>query len=372
MAALGADVIAVGNCSTQGGDVCVWRVQPSGQVTWQKAFGTAAAEVGLDVAVLTDGSLAILAESAGKPWLLHLGSDGKQLASAVNPVPGLTAVAIAAGPAGGAIVAGYSGGVASDGWYARISPEFTVTAQAKVGSVIHGDRFADVAYANGQLWAAGYTANLSGKLLWAVRIDADEKVEEFTLDATLGGFAAVTVAPLGGEALAAGTLANGTAVYYRLAASVASPTKVVLAALGLLPPVAIAGYFPLASAGGGAVVLTAGKVWRYGEVGALAWQTDPAAQEAGLAWTSAATTNKGLWLAGAKAGTTAWLARRDAFGNASCTDSGPCYDLNPSACSDGIPCYADFCSAAVYAENCPQGGCAAVSACGHQPVPGCN
>lgn len=371
LATLGEDAIAVGTCASQAGDVCVWRVDPAGKVLWSKTFGTAAVESALDIATLSDGTLGIVGRSAGKTWLLHLDGSGNQLASVVLGLPGTTALAIAAAANGGAVIAGYAEMALGDenGWYARLNSDFSVGFHKNVGTLM-AERFVDVAWANNQLWTVGYSTQISGKVLWAVRTDNADSQENFTLEASTAGFTAVRVAPLGGEAVAVGTSSGGAPVYYRLAAGGSTLAKITSSGLGQKLPLAMVAWLPTNAAGGGAAVVAGDLLWRYAETGGIAWQASLSGSAPESKFAAIASSYKALWLGGTQ-GQSAWLARRDVYGNATCSASGPCFDLPATYCTDGIPCTADTCSAALFQSNCPGGKCEPTSACGHTNLASC-
>jgi hypothetical protein len=370
LATLGEDAVAVGNCASQAGDICVWRVDPAGKVLWFKTFGTAAVESALDIAALSDGTLGIVGRSTGKTWLLHLDGSGLQLASVLVSLPGTTALAIAATANGGAVIAGYAEMALGDenAWYARLNSDFSIAFQKNLGSVLP-ERFVDVAWANNQLWAVGYTTLVSGKSLWAVRTDSSNNHEQFNLEASTAGFTAVRAAPQGGEAVAVGTSIAGAPVYYRLAAGGSTVAKITSSALGQKLPLAMVAWMPTNAAGGGAAVVAGDLLWRYAETGGIAWQASLAGSPDSK-FAAIASSYKALWLGGSQ-GESAWLARRDVYGNATCSASGPCFDLPATYCTDGIACSGDTCSAAQFQSNCPGGKCEPTSACGHTNLASC-
>lgn len=268
------------------------------------------------------------------------------------------------------MIAGYAEMALGDenAWYARLNSDFSIAFQKNLGSVLP-ERFVDVAWANNQLWAVGYTTLVSGKSLWAVRTDSSNNHEQFNLEASTAGFTAVRAAPQGGEAVAVGTSIAGAPVYYRLAAGGSTVAKITSSALGQKLPLAMVAWMPTNAAGGGAAVVAGDLLWRYAETGGIAWQASLAGSPDSK-FAAIASSYKALWLGGSQ-GESAWLARRDVYGNATCSASGPCFDLPATYCTDGIACSGDTCSAAQFQSNCPGGKCEPTSACGHTNLASC-
>lgn len=206
--------IAVGHTDKsdgKGAQGWVYAVTAAGAAKFDLALGNAGDDFLYGVAAMGSGKYLAVGSKADNGWLVAVDESGVAV-DAVAPlplVPGSNALrAIAAYPAnGGWILVGDAIGDKHDGWIVRISNNFLVSSQIKLGST-GDDAFSGVSIASdGSAYAVGFSTQLDGIHPWIAKVDSNGALLwQQTLASQGGNVQFQGVASLtNGDAVAVGT-----------------------------------------------------------------------------------------------------------------------------------------------------------------------
>ncbi len=186
------DIIVAGDTKSfgAGGDVWVLRLDPNGNIKWQKIFGGVWNDSVFDVAIADNGDIIVaggtnsFGDGLGDVWVLRLDSNGNiKWQKTFGGSSWDEAYAVAIADNGDIIVAGGTNSFGAGGydvWVLRLDSNGNIKWQKTFGGVRY-DWVFDVAIAdNGDIIIAGYTGSFSDGLdddVWVLRLDSNGNIK---------------------------------------------------------------------------------------------------------------------------------------------------------------------------------------------------